>query len=333
MRLPHPRGPLSERVITALRQLPEAHVALPPAPPSADPLADPDLHLALAVCYELHYRGFDDVDDGWEWHAGLLAWRAGLEQVFESALRSAVAPRLRAISPELSVDLALREVIDTDDGFGMSTYLMRHADEEQLNGYLRQRSLYHLKEADPQTWAVPRLAGPAKAALVEILSDEYGAGLGLGRMHSAMFASTMREVGLDDAYGAYWDEALGSMLAVVNAMTMFGLQRRLRGAAAGEIATIEMTSAVPSGRLSNALRRLGHGEPARRFYDEHVEADAVHEQIAAVDLCGSLVAAEPHLRDDVIFGAAASLALEGRFARDLLDRWGIDAASSRGQVA
>ena len=29
------------------------------------------------------------------------------------------------------------------------------------------------------------------------------------------------------------------------------------------------------------------------FYDEHVEADAVHEQIASVDMCGSLVAEEP----------------------------------------
>jgi len=39
----------------------------------ADPLADDDLHLALYCCYELHYRGFDGVDPGWEWDPHLLA--------------------------------------------------------------------------------------------------------------------------------------------------------------------------------------------------------------------------------------------------------------------
>src|SRR3712207_8445227 len=39
-----------------------------------------------------------------------------------------------------------------------------------------QRSIYTLKEADPHSWAIPRLTGRAKAALVEIQSDEYGEG-------------------------------------------------------------------------------------------------------------------------------------------------------------
>jgi len=40
--------------------------------------ADPyglDLQLALHVCYELHYRGFAQVDDRWEWDGGLLHLR------------------------------------------------------------------------------------------------------------------------------------------------------------------------------------------------------------------------------------------------------------------
>ena len=35
------------------------------------------------------------------------------------------------------------------------------------------RSAYQLKEADPHTWAIPRLSGSVKAALVEV---EWGAG-------------------------------------------------------------------------------------------------------------------------------------------------------------
>ena len=56
-----------------------------------------------------------------------------------------------------------------------------------------------------------------------------------------------------------------------------------------------MTSSEPSRRYSAGLRRLGFDERTTVFYDEHVEADAVHEQIASVDMCGSLVAEEPGL--------------------------------------
>ena len=49
-----------------------------------------DLHLALHVCYELHYRGFAGVDARWEWDAGLLHLRATLEEIFEDALRREV---------------------------------------------------------------------------------------------------------------------------------------------------------------------------------------------------------------------------------------------------
>jgi hypothetical protein len=52
-----------------------------------------------------------------------------------------------------------------------------------------------------------------------------------------------------------------------------------------------------------------------------VEADAVHEQIASVDMCGSLVAGEPDLAADVLFGAATSLAMDGLAARHLLGAW------------
>ncbi|MFD0476970.1 hypothetical protein ACFQ0B_58710 [Nonomuraea thailandensis] len=53
-------------------------------------LADCDFQLALFACYELHYQGFDDVDDRWEWDPALLAARAVLERRFEEALARAV---------------------------------------------------------------------------------------------------------------------------------------------------------------------------------------------------------------------------------------------------
>jgi hypothetical protein len=102
---------------------------------------------------------------------------------------------------------------------------------------------------------------------------------------------------------------------------MFGLHRRLRGASLGHLAVFEMTSTAPNRRYGNGLRRLGFGADATYFYDVHVEADAVHEQIAAVDMCGSFVAENPGHRRAVLFGAAAGLAIDNRFAEALLAEW------------
>ena len=95
-----------------------------------------------------------------------------------------------------------------------------------------------------------------------------------------------------------------------------------------------MTSALPNRRYGNALRRLGFDAEATDFYDEHVEADAVHENIAAYDLAGGLARQEPELAADILFGARALLFLEDRFgqapARGLGGRPDL-AASAAGQ--
>ena len=99
-------------------------------------------------------------------------------------------------------------------------------------------------------------------------------------------------------------------------MSLFGLHRRWRGAALGHLAAVEMTSSEPSRRYSAGLRRLGFDERTTVFYDEHVEADAVHEQIASVDMCGSpgRRGAGPR-RPTSCSGPPCSLAMDGVAAR------------------
>jgi len=282
-----------------------------------EPLTDEDLQLSLSVCYELHYRGFDEVDDAWEWNPELLRLRAVLEQRHLAALHSLVNPVAVTAGP---VDEQLAALIAADDGPSLSRHLARHGTVEQWREYLTVRSVYHLKEGDPHTWAIPRLAGRAKAAMVEIQADEYGGG-SPDRMHSQLFAGLMRDLGLDDAYGALWDDAPAVAFTSVNTMSLFGLHRRLRGACLGHLTAVEMTSSEPSRRYSSGLERLGFGTGTTVFYDEHVEADAVHEQIASVDMCGSLVTDDPALTADVLFGAQCSLALDGLTAHHLLGAW------------
>ena len=182
------------------------------------------------------------------------------------------------------------------------------------------RSAYQLKEADPHSWAIPRLTGPPKAALVEIQADEYGGGRP-DRVHATLFAKAMRIMGLDPSYGAYLDHIPAPTLVTVNLMSLFGLHRRLRGAIAGHLALFEMTSSIPNGRYADGLRRLGVPAEALDFFDEHVEADAVHENIAAVDLAGGLMRHEPDVAADVILGARALAALDAMWAEHVLGAW------------
>jgi hypothetical protein len=193
------------------------------------------------------------------------------------------------------------------------------------------RSAYQLKEADPHSWAIPRLFGAPKAALIEVQSDEYGGGRP-DWMHAELFAKAMRAVGLDDRYGAYIEVIPGLTLATVNLMSLFGLHRRLRGAIVGHLALFEMTSSLPNRRYGDALRRLGFGADATLFFDEHVTADAVHENIAAVDLAGGLARQDPALAPDVLWGALALQHLETRWAAEVLGAWRGGACSLRSEL-
>ena len=190
-----------------------------------------------------------------------------------------------------------------------------------MREFLIHRSAYQLKEADPHSWAIPRLSGSPKAALVEIQADEYGGGRP-ERMHARLFADTLEALGLDPRYGAYLERLPAATLATVNLMSLFGLHRRLRGALVGHLALFEMTSSIPNRRYADGLRRLGcDSRAATHFFDEHVTADAVHEAVAAVDLAGGLARQEPELAEDILWGASALVEVEGRWARALLDAW------------
>ncbi|MGI9023357.1 MAG: iron-containing redox enzyme family protein [Acidimicrobiales bacterium] len=283
-----------------------------------------DLQLALYLCYELHYRSFAGIDDRWEWEPSLLALRRRLEECFEQGLRDLVGPQ------QWTADVADRlwEMIAEASGPSLSTFVAERATYDQLRGFLVHRSAYQLKEADPHTWAIPRLTGEAKAALVHIQADEYGNGVEAD-MHSSLFADTLDAVGLDSTYGAYLDWLPAPTLATVNLVSFFGLHRRWRGALVGHLAVFEMTSVGPMGRYAAALKRLGVGASGRRFYEVHVEADAEHQFVAADRLAAGLARTDRDLVGDILFGAATVMAVEARFTRHLLDQWGSGRTSLR----
>src|SRR5919199_269577 len=244
---PAPRGETSEALLAALAGAPGR---LPPIPLPADgPLDGEDFALSLYLIYELHYRGVPGVDDGWEWEPSLLAVRAALEERFEAALVERLGPPSDGVAPE-EMDLALRAIADADDAPSVSAYIERDAPLDHVLEFVVHRSAYQLKEADPHSFAIPRLWGTPKAALI-------------------------------------------------------ALHRRWRGAIVGHLALFEMTSSIPNARYARGLRRLGFSGRATEFFDEHVEADAVHENLAAVDLAGGLPRPPPRLGRRGPWGAPA----------------------------
>jgi len=325
-KLPRAVGPLSSAIIDTLTRGRPALHARPIDVPLCE--ADPyglDLQLALYVCYELHYRGFDGVSPRWEWNPGLLHVRGRLEEAFLSAVRRDVG---EIAEDETAADTMDALSIEPVDGEGPSYYLRDTGTWDEMREYFVQRSLYHLKEADPHAFAIPRLIGQAKASFVAVEFDEYGGGRG-PLVHQQLFADLLDAAGLDSSYLAYLDAVPADALASVNLMSLFGLHRELRGAAIGHFASTEITSSPGSRRLVDALERMGAPEPCISFYREHIVADAVHEQVVRTEVVGDLVAREPHLDRDVVFGIKARDVVEDRLAAHVMASWKAGRSSLR----
>ncbi len=315
------RGPISDAVLRRFAGDAEvdhrthAEIALAS---TTDIIRDEDIQLALFLLYASAYGSLPGLDAALEWDPDLIATRRLLETRFERALREVVpAPAMPAPTVD-AVGRALFALADADTGPSLSRYVAKKATSAQLTEFFMQRSIYTLREADPHSWAIPRLHGRAKAALVEIQADEYGGGRP-DRVHQTIFARAMRGVGLDDTYGAYIDEVAAVTFASHNTMSLFGLNRRLLGAIVGHLAAFEMTSSIPNRLYADGLRRLGMPDDVVDYFDEHVEADAVHEQIAARDLAGALAEDQPELLPDIMFGAAACLTVDGWMAGHMLE--------------
>ena len=311
--VPSARGPVSAWLIEQMTQAPRP---LGPAPAASDdPLTGDDSHLALTLLYELHYRGLDGVDERWEWHPDLLRVRSELETRFETALREDVEPL-----PAVDDVTSFLQELTTVGGPSLATYIEEKADLRQFQEQAIHRAVWQLKEADPHSWAIPRLSGRPKAALIEIQADEYGEGVEED-IHAELYALTMERLGLSPAYHAYLDVVPGLTLATVNLVSMFGLHRRLVGALVGHLAVFEMTSVTTMAKYAVALRRMDFDPWTCLFYDTHVVADAHHQTVAATDLAAGLVAQDPaHIRG-IVFGATALCALEARLTAYLLERW------------
>lgn len=290
-----------------------------------------DEQLALFLLQQLSYRPIAGVDPAWEDDPSFLVLRARLEQDLEDRLRAVLDV------PECApagVPEALLAMIDGAEGPSLSGWLEENGTLGHLREFVVHRSAYQLQEADPHSFAIPRLAaGTAKTALLELQVDEYG-GHEPSEAHAVLFAETMRALGLDPREGPDIERIPAVTLATNTLLNRLGRSRRLVGACVGHLAVFEMTSVAPMANYAAACRELlddEAGTRAARFFDVHVAADGFHARLAMERLVDGFVEQFPDDAPGILFGAAALMHLEGAFTEHLLTCWQGGTSSLRTQ--
>lgn len=332
--LPRPRGPLSSWVVerlAAARDRSEAEgfdqfdvldtVPAPLTEAGSDAWSE-DHQLALYVCHHLHLGAWASASLGIEWDPTLIEFRTVLEDTFLRALNDATSSTEEgdAGNDPAAVVGRLRASIAADDSPSVVGHLERGGTLDEVRDAVVARAAYQLTEGDFHTFAIPRLRGRVKQLLAGIQAGEYGADAPDREIHADLFAHTMAALGLDHRPYALLDRQGASALAISNLISTLALRASCTAALVGHLALFEMTSVEPMARWGRVLRSLSAPEDACRFYDVHVLADAEHEHMAA-DMVTALVEQHPAAGRDVLFGVAAALHVERRYAQDLVDRW------------
>jgi hypothetical protein len=205
-----------------------------------------------------------------------------------------------------------------EDG-SWGAYLKEEATRDALERIVAQRSLFFLREPDPWIYAVPTIAGVAKAGLIDLLLDEYGWGK-LDRMHSSIYANLMDALGLETAIDHYELTTTWQFLATQNHQWMCALDpllsRRLIG-------TIYLTEADSPQAMTNYLAawdRLGIDDPrVIEFYELHVAADENHRDVALSEVAVPIAEAEGEdAARSIATGIFDARTLEAEFARSEL---------------
>lgn len=300
--LPSAVGPVSGALLDHLScRAPRRHFVPVEAPVADTEPYGLDLQLTLYLSYELHHRGFAGIDPRWEWDPGVLQFRARLEEAFETKLRDDVG------------DVSSVQVLDeiprlcTQDS-ALASHLREHVTWAQLREYFVQLSVHHLKTDDAKPWATH---GLESAEFGESSSD------GTDHLPRRCFAEVLGAAGLDASYLHYLNDAPAEALALVNAVSMFGLHRNLRGAAIGQVVAGKIALRRTSAALVDALVRLGAAQPCVQFYRDNVRPG----QKARCETVGVLLEDEPALEADVVQGIRTFELLEHRFVTHLLTCW------------
>jgi hypothetical protein len=296
--LPAARGPVSQSIVDYVTggrgELVDTSSGVAGQP------HDEDFQAALWLVNVLQVTTFRRVDPQRVASLRMRTLHWYLEQTFEAQLRRLVPVR----TPD---DLLahLRALIERPSP-------ARTAAPDAVRRRFLAKAPYLGWEADPHTLALAHVEGPLKPSLVEIQSGEYG--LGHANTHAEIYGACLGELGTDlaDAVSA----APACSLAFANAAWLFGRDRRMRGAAVGQLCLLELDSVEPCVREKDCWDAAGLPEAARRWYDVHALADVEHAAVITDKLLPAVEQHTPWLVADAAWGAEVTWVLQDSVARE-----------------
>ena len=282
-----------------------------------DALAGEEVPLALYCLYELHYRGFAGVSDDWEWDATCLELRRRLERASLRELRYEVflsygiekmhaADVLMELSTLTNDTARLRSALMTTDATDAQTqeltllrsFLPTDSSAVPTGSVAHQRN--QATAGERHTTSRPLIHpswAPAGAELFGAVSEEHL--LGSGKVENLELVPS-------------------ATLSNLNVARMFILHRRWRAALAGHVTQQILHAEAHTGDLAS-YESEGGVTDRHRWAKVHVDAVA---HVAVLDqLIGGVLADEPALSDDVVFGARAYAYLETTFVTRVLSAW------------
>lgn len=299
--LPPGRGPLSESVIDFVTgggaEMVDASSGVAGQP------HDEDFHAALWTLNVLQVADFRDVDPDRVASLRMRTLHWYLEQSFESQLRRLVPePQVADLSAHVHALIARP---GTTRGSSPQAVRRRFLAKAPYGGW----------EADPHTLALARIEAPLKPALADIQAGEYG--VGHASTHAEIYRGCLEGLGINvtDAVAA----APSCSLAFANSTWLFSRDRRMRGAAVGQLCLLELDSVGPCLREKDCWDAAGLPAAARRWYDIHALADAEHAQIMDEQLVPILEEQTPWLVADAAWGAEVTWYLQDCVARACSD--------------
>lgn len=299
--LPAPRGPISQGVVDFVTgggcEVVDASSGVAGQP------HDDDFHAALWALNVLQVADFRDVEPDRVASLRMRTLHWYLEQTFESQLR-------RFVPPQPVDDLLghLQSIIDRPGSTrGSSPLAVR-------NRFLA-KAPYGGWEADPHTMALARIEDPLKAALADIQAGEYG--VGHATTHAEIYRSCIAALGMSitEAVAA----APACSLAFANATWLFCRDRRMRGAAVGQLCLLELDSVGPCRREKECWDAAGLPAAARHWYDIHALADVEHAEVVIEQLVPAMEEQTPWLVADAAWGAEVTWFLQDCVARACSD--------------
>lgn len=299
--LPPARGPISQGVVDFVTG--RGSEILDASSGVAGQPHDDDFHAALWMLNVLQVADFEDVDPQRVASLRMRTLHWYLEQTFEGQLRRLV--------PERPVDRLLPHLHELIGRPGTT----RGSSPQAVRRRFLAKAPYLAWEADPHTLALARIEAPLKAALVDIQSGEYG--LGHASTHAQIYRGCLEALGttVTDAVAS----APACSLAFANSAWLFGRDRRMRGAAVGQLCLLELDSVDPCLREKGCWDAADLPAAARRWYDVHALADVEHAEVITEQLVPTIEQQTPWLSAEAAWGAEVTWVLQDCVARACSD--------------